>query len=184
MLGHPRPKSHQKCIKFLYFFGLLFWLSFLCFWLAQASKMDAQIAPESMKMVSWQASLQRVTKKSDFCHFLGGFFIYFLQIFLFFWTLVSRLSEAFQQRYDIKTIQENPCFCIKNNVVAKLTTQKKNKENYKKTLQKYVMKEDVKKSPLRVTFSLILDSQNRRNEAAHLKKTGLERYIEKDIKKK
>ena len=39
--------------------------------------MDAQIAPESMKMVSWQASLQRVTKKSDLCHFLVGFFYLF-----------------------------------------------------------------------------------------------------------
>ena len=78
MLGHPRPKTLQKCIIFLYFFGLLFWLSFWCFWLAKASKMDAQIAPESMKMVSWQASLQRVTKKSDFCHFLVGFLVYFL----------------------------------------------------------------------------------------------------------
>ena len=184
MLGHPRPKTLQKCIIFLYFFGLLFQRSFCCFWLAKASKMDAQIGPESMKMVSWQASSQRVTKKIDFCHFLGGFFIYFLQIFLFFWTLVSRLSEAFQQRYDIKTIQENPCFCIKNNVVAKLTTQKKNKENYKQTLQKYVMKEDVKKSPLRVTFSLILDSQNKRNEASHLKKTGLENVQKKNLKKK
>ena len=40
--------------------------------------MDAQIGPESMKIPIWQASLQRVTKKIDFCHFLGGCFIYFL----------------------------------------------------------------------------------------------------------
>ena len=39
--------------------------------------MGTQIAPESMKMVSWQASLQRVTKKSDFCNFLVGFFYRF-----------------------------------------------------------------------------------------------------------
>ena len=47
--------------------------------------MDAQIGPESMKIASWQASLQRVTKKRDFCHFLGVFFIYFLSIFFVFW---------------------------------------------------------------------------------------------------
>ena len=98
MLGHPSPKQVQKCIIFLYFFCLLFRLSFYCFWLAKASKMNAQIGPESMKIASWQASLQRVTKKIDVCHFLSGFLIYFLQMFLFFWTLVSRLSEAFQQR--------------------------------------------------------------------------------------
>ena len=131
MLGHPRPKTLQKCIIFLYFFGLIFWRSFCCFWLAKASKMDAQIGPESMKIASWQASLQRVTKKIDFCNFLGGFLIYFLQIFLFFWTLVSRLSEAFQQSGDIKTTQENSWFCIKNNVVAKLTTRKKQRQLYK-----------------------------------------------------
>ena len=46
--------------------------------------MDAQIGPESMKIASWQASLQRVTKKRDFCHFLGVFFYLFsIDVFVF-----------------------------------------------------------------------------------------------------
>ena len=65
----------------------------------------------------------------------------------------------------------------------KIDNAKKNKENYKKTLQNHARKEDMKKSPRQVTFSLLLGSQNRRNEAAHLKKTGLESVIKKNMKK-
>ena len=63
MLGHPRPKIHQKCIIFLHVFCSILCRSFWCLWLANASKMDAQITPGSMKMMSWQPPLQRVMKK-------------------------------------------------------------------------------------------------------------------------
>ena len=39
--------------------------------------MEVQIAPESMKMVSWQPSSQRVMKKIDFWHFLACFLSHF-----------------------------------------------------------------------------------------------------------
>ena len=69
MLGHPSPKYLQKCIIFWHVFCLLLCRSFLWFWAAKASRIDAQMAPETIKIVSCQPSLQRVKKKVDFLHF-------------------------------------------------------------------------------------------------------------------
>ena len=140
------------------------------------------MAPETMKMVSCQPSLQRVKKKVDFLHFFGCFWSIFLQIFVMCWMCVSRIFKAFQQSCHIKSRQEKQWFCIKNNIFAKLTAIKKNQENYKKTYQKQTWKQDSKKTPRRTNFPSILDSKIMKNEISSPPKNMLRKAHNKKQK--
>ena len=141
------------------------------------------MAPETIKIVSCQPSLQRVKKNVDFGHFLGCFWSIFLQIFVMCWMCVSRIFKAFQQSCHIKSRQEKQWFCIKNNIFAKLTAIKKNQENYKKTYQKQSWKQDSKKTPRRTNFPPILGSKIMKNEVSSPPKNKLRKAHKKKAKK-
>ena len=71
---------------------------------------------------------------------------------------------AFQESGHIKSRQENPWFCVKNNIFANVISTEKKSQNGLKTYKKLSWKQDSEKRAFGINFPSILDSKTIQNE--------------------
>ena len=71
---------------------------------------------------------------------------------------------AFQESGHIKSRQENPWFCVKNNIFANVISTEKKSQNGLKTYKKRSWKQDSEKRAFGINFPSILDSKTIQNE--------------------
>ena len=183
MLGHPSPKYLQKCIIFWHVFCSLLCRSFWCLWPAKASKMNAEMDPETMKMVSCQPSPQRVKKKADFCHC----FVCFLSISYIFLCCVGCRFRGYLKHFSKAAISKPD---RKTQGSASKTTFSQNWQRWKKTkntIKKRIKNRHGNKTPKRhyagPIFPLFWIQKSWKMKSRALQKTSFEKHIKKKQKK-